>query len=183
MTHSPAKIAAGVAGFALLYIAMYFLSDLFIDNQSVFGLASLVFLPAFVRLLGFMILRLWIMPALFIATGLLVASGAYDVAPGYETELIIGAFTAVGGPLGAYLTSRLIGLEITLNNLTPMRLLWMSVGCSLGNAVFYRLSLELSGIHLYSTPIGTTIFIGDVVGTWVIIYILKGALTSLGRRL
>lgn len=183
MTHSPAKIATGVAAFALLYTGMYFLSGLFVGNQSIFGLASLVFLPAFVRLLGFMILRFWIIPALFIATGLLIASGAYDVAPGDSTELIIGAFTAVGGPLGAYATSRLIGLEITLSNLTPMRLLWMSVGCSLGNALFYRLSLEASGIHLYSTPITVTVFFGDVVGTWVIIYIIKTTLTALGRGL
>lgn len=183
MTHSPTKIAASVAGFALLYITMFFLSDQFVDNQATFGLVSLVFLPAFVRLLGFMILRLWIVPALFIATLLLIADGAYDIAPGHTAELIIGAFTAVGGPLGAYATSRLIGLEITLQNLTPRRLLWMSVGCSIGNAVFYRLSLELSGIHIYSTPVTTAVFVGDVVGTWVIIYIIKVALTVAGRRL
>jgi len=183
MSHSRLKIAAGVVAFALLYTGLYFLSGLFVDNQGVFGLASLVFLPAFIRLLGFMILRFWIIPALLIATGILIASGAYDIAPGHTAELIIGAFTAVGGPLGAYLTSRLIGLQITLANLTPKRLLWMSVGCSLGNAVFYRISLELVGIHLYSTPIGSTVFVGDVVGTWVIIYIIKTALTGFGRRL
>ena len=183
MPHSPPKIAASVAAFALLYTGMYFLSDLFVDNQATYGLASLVFLPAFVRLLGFMLIGFWIIPALFIATGVLIATDAYDIAPGHDAEIIVGILTAIGAPLGAYFTSRLIGLKVTLANLTPARLLWMSVGCSLGNAVFYRLSLELSGIHLYSTPIGTTIFIGDVVGTWVIIYILKGALTNLGRRL
>jgi len=183
VTQNSKQIAAGAGAFALLYVALYFVSGLIVGNQTLFGLVSLLFLPAFVRLLGFMILGFWIVPGLLAATGVLIATGAYDIAPGHDAEIIIGILTAIGGPLGAHFASRLIGLKVTLENLTSRRLLWMSIGCSLGNAVFYRLGLELAGIRMYSTPVATSVFIGDVVGTWVIIYLIKITLTALGRRL
>lgn len=183
MPDNPTPIAAGVAFFAALYAGLFYLSEALSGNQAVFGLASLIYLPAFVRLLGFMILRFWVIPALFAGSLIVIATSSYDIEPGNYTEITVAAFTAVGGPLGAYLAARLFRLDISLSNLTMQRLLLVSAGCALGNAIAFRLGLELSGVDVSNKPFLATVFFGDVIGTWVIIYLLKIVLTVLGRRL
>jgi len=162
--------------FALLYVVLFHISDALVDNMSVGGMASLLFLPAFLRLLGFLIVGLWIVPALFVAGCWLVLTGAYDVGPGYRVDLLITAFTAIGGPLGVAVAARLSRLQPDLANLTPLRLLALSFACSAGNALFHHASLRLSGVVEGPSLATLAIFAGDMLGTWVIIYAIKTGL-------
>jgi hypothetical protein len=45
---------------SVLYIALYYLSDWLVGNEAVGGVASIFFLPAFVRLLGFLLVGYWV---------------------------------------------------------------------------------------------------------------------------
>lgn len=171
------NIFAQCAGFWLLYIALYHLSDVFASVQGVEGLVSFFYLPAFIRLLGFLIVGYWIIPTLFAASVFLSITGAYDLGPGLAPELIIAAFTAVGGPFGVFLASRLANLKPSLSNLTPLRLLCLSVGCAMGNAVFHYFAWVVIGDCTFSPVRYFAIFFGDFVGTWAIIYLIKTGLT------
>lgn len=168
---------------ALLYVALYHLADVMAGSQSVGGVASLFFLPAFVRLLGFLIVGLWIIPALFLAGLYLVFTGAYDLGPGNAAEIGMTAFTAVGGPLGVYIASQIGRLDPSLSNLTPLRLLGLSFGCCAGNAIFHHWALLTAGIKSSPAVTDLAVFVGDMIGTWTIIYLIKTGLTIYSKAM
>lgn len=178
---STLNILAQCAGLWLVYIALYHLSDAFASVQGVEGVASLFFLPAFIRLLGFLIVGYWIIPTLFFSSVYLSVTGAYDLGPGLIPELIVGAFTSVGGPFGVFLASRLENLQPSLSNLTPLRLLGLSVGCAAGNAIFHYFAWVAIGDPTFSLVRYFSFFFGDFVGTWAIIYLIKTGLTVYSR--
>lgn len=154
--------------FTFLYVALYYLSDWMAGNQALGGIAGLIFLPAFIRLLGFLVIDYWIIPALFVA-GLFCV----DLGLGLSGKVVVSAFLSVGGPFGVFVVSRLCKLKPSLSNLTPLRLLWLSAGCSLGNTFFYHFGLEAAGVREHS-PMGYLyVFAGDMIGGWVFIYFLK----------
>jgi len=169
--------------FSLLYVLLFYASAALVGNQRIGGIASLVFLPAFIRLLGFLVIGYWIVPSLFLAGVYLSVTGAYDIAPGLDAELMITAATALGGPLGVALVSRLTRLEPSLSNLTPLRLLALSFGCSLGNALFHHAAMIWLGLSSGVTAGTISIFIGDMIGSWVIIYGVKAGMDFYSRSL
>lgn len=147
----------------------------------------LFFPPAFLRLAAFLVLGFWSIPALFLA-------GLFVVDFGLNTFgiIIVSACCAVGGPFGVDVASKLVSLKSDLSNLTPLRLLALSLGCALGNAALLKMGLLAADYQpslLYASiadpegPHYTSIVIGDTVGTWVMIYLIKSALTIYGRSL
>lgn len=180
MTELPRKTAL-CGTFAVLYVGLYYVSGLISAPQGFEGVASALFLPAFVRLLGFLLIGYWIIPALYIGGVFLSLTGAYDLGPGIEREVVVTAFTAVGGPFGVFIASRLAGLKASLANLTPLRLLGLAIGCAAGNALFHRLGMEVINLAPSEYKQDVVIFFGDFVGTWVIIYLIKTILTLQGR--
>jgi hypothetical protein len=153
---------------SVLYIALYYLSDWLVGNEALGGVASIFFLPAFVRLLGFLLVGYWVIPALFVA-GLFCV----DLGLGMESKVAVSAAIAIGGPLGVAIVSRLSGLKPSLSNLTPLRLLLLSAGCSLGNSIAYHFTLEVLGVAEHSSLGHLYVFLGDMIGTWLVIYCIK----------
>lgn len=166
------------AALCLVYVGLYSLTEAALGNEVVGGVASLFFPAAFVRLFGFLVVGFWIVPALFLAELVCV-----DLGLPLESRLVVGAFLAVGGPLGTCITARLCRLNLNLANLTPQRLLVLSVGCSLGNTIFYHLGLEAVDFPAHGVATHLATFVGDTVGTWAIIYLIKTGLTLYGRSI
>jgi len=83
------------------------ISALLSDSLQPFELASLLDLPAFIRLLGVMLIGIWIVLVLFLAGLTLIAFGWYDIVTGQHiSEIWIALLTSIGGPLGAYIACR-----------------------------------------------------------------------------
>lgn len=182
--HKPQFRTFATAGmFAVLYVILFHVSDLILGNVHFGGFASLLFLPAFIRLLGYLMVGPWIIPGLFLASCWLVFTGAYDIAPGNDVEHLVSAATAIGGPLGVAVAARVARLETNLANLTPLRLLALSFACSAGNALFYYASLRLTSLGAGPASSIFAIFAGDMLGTWMIIYLIKLAVDFLPSRL
>lgn len=159
-----------------LYVSLYYLTGKLVSNEVPLAVASFLFLPAFARLLGVLVIGLWSIPALFIA-GLVCV----DLGLGWGGKIVVSAFIATGAPLGIKIASALQGLEPTLSNLTTNRLLGLSLASSLGNMIFYNLSMALVGVGNFNLAINSTTFIGDALGTWAVISIIKIGLTAYGR--
>lgn len=132
------------------------------------GIAVLLFLPAFVRLLGFLLIGLWSIPALFLAALICV-----DLSLSVTSQIIVSLFLAVGAPLGLLVSSRLIGVTPTLNNLNSTRLLVLSVAAALGSGTAYHTGLTIVGAETHSAGSFFTAAFGDAAGTWVVIYAIK----------
>lgn len=167
-----------IVGFAALYVALYQLSELITENESFSGVATIFFLPAFVRLLAFLMIGFWSIPALFIA-----AMFCVDFGLDFTDRAILSAFLALGAPIGIATTSFLIGLEPSLESLTPRQLLWLSIGSALGSSGSYNLGLVVVGIENYHLSTQWVTFVGDITGTWAVIYLIKIVLTIYGRSL
>ena len=182
--HKPQYRTIATAGmFGVLYVILFHISDLLVDIVHFGGFASLLFLPAFIRLLGYLMVGPWIIPPLFLAVCWLAFTGAYDIAPGNKVEVLISVFIAIGGPLGVAVASRLAKLQTNLANLTPLRLLALSFACSAGNALFYYTSLRLTSLGAEPASSIFAVFAGDMLGTWMIIYLIKLAVDFLPSRL
>ncbi len=150
-----------------LYVGLFNLSG---GEQAnlLLGTASPVFLPAFVRLFGVLVAGIWAIPALFIA-----ALFCVDFGLGASERALVSLLLATGAPLAIMVTSRLLHLNPTLENLTPARLLALSIASGIGNSLFYNFALFLVGIPVDPITGHVATFVGDVIGTWVIIYAIK----------
>lgn len=160
----------------VLYVSLYYLTGKLVSTAVPVALASFLFLPAFARLLGVLVIGLWSIPALFIA-GLVCV----DLGLGWGGKIVVSAFIATGAPLGIRIASALQRLEPTLSNLTPARLLSLSLAGALGNMIFYNLGMALVGVGDFNLAIDGTTFVGDALGTWAVISVIKLGLTGYGR--
>lgn len=161
----------------ILYVSLYYLTGQLVTDRTPVAIASLLFLPAFARLLGFLVIGYWSVPALFIA-GLFCV----DLGLGLIDRIIVSAFIATGAPIGIDIASRLLHLRPTLTNLTPARLVWLSLASSFGNMVFYNVGIVLVGRGAFEPNVLATTFFGDALGTWTVIYVVKLSLTAWGNR-
>lgn len=165
--------------FSLLYAGTYRLFQGMGVYHELISFNPWLFYPAaFLRLAGFLVVGYWIIPALFIAGFCCI-----DFGMNLTGIAIVSAFCAVGGPFAVDMTARLISLKPSLSNLTPSRLLILSLACAVGNAVFMKMGLSAVNYKLSSMPDYLSIVIGDTLGTWVMIYLIKTALTVWGRSL
>ena len=92
---------------SLVYVGLWFVVEAGSTFWEVDGLADLAFFPAFVRVLGFLLIGLWIIPSLFLAFVILTLSGAM-IYQGLELpqQLVLGVLIASGGPLALALIRR-----------------------------------------------------------------------------
>jgi len=165
--------------FSLLYAGTYRLfQGMGIYHELISFNPWLFYPPAFLRLAAFLIIGYWSIPALFIAGFCCI-----DFGMNLTGIAIVSAFCAVGGPFAVDMTSRAISLKPSLSNLTPSRLLILSLACAVGNAVFMKLGLSLANYGKSHIPHYFSIIVGDTLGTWVMIYIMKTGLTVWGRSL
>jgi hypothetical protein len=134
--------------------------------------------PAFLRLMAFLLLGYAAIPALFLAQ-----LWSVDFGLNQSEIIIVSAFLAVGGPLAVDMASKATSLKSSLSNLTPSRLLVLSLACAVGNAIFMRIGLSIVDFEKSKTPDYLSIVIGDTAGTWVMMYIIKIGLTVWGRSL
>jgi hypothetical protein len=81
------------------------------------------------------------------------------------------------------MAARVTALKASLSNLTPSRLLILSLACAIGNAAFMKMGLSIVNYETSKMPDYLSIVIGDTIGTWVMIYLIKGALTLYGKSL
>lgn len=132
--------------------------------------------PAFVRLAAFLILGFWSVPFIFFAQLILNPFGFE-----WLKHAFLALTTAGGAPLGAALAARALGLTQNLSNLNGVRLLLISLFAALFNALAIRLTLSLKGVPEEVLPDMLSIMIGDTIGAWTIIYLIKITLTWRGR--
>lgn len=167
-------------GFAVClgYILLYELNELLMGSTAFGGIASLIFLPAFVRLLGFLFLGLRTVMPLFVA-----AMFCVDLDLSLGNQILVASALAIGSPVALLAANQIAGLRPDLDNLTAGRLLSLSAASSIGSATAYHIALMVIGSEGVSTVTVIVAVLGDAIGTWAIIYALKLLLTLTGRLL
>lgn len=161
---------------AALYIALYQLNVLIMGTEAFSGVASVLFLPAFVRLLGFLLVGLWVVPTLFVA-----AWWCVDLGLDPTSQIIVAFSLSIGSPIALWVARRLVDIQPKLENLNGIHLLVLSIAAALGNGTAYHLGLSVVGAEPQSINSFMVTALGDAVGTWAIIYSLKTLLIFIGR--
>jgi len=158
------------------YVLLYRLNDILVGNTAFGGVASILFLPAFMRLLGFLIIGPLTFLPLFFAALICV-----DLGLGAVEQIIVALALASGSQIALVFANRTSGLQPSLVNLTAGRLLLLSFASAVGSSAAYNGALILVGYanaSVYTTAIA---LVGDALGTWAAIYALKTLLTIVGR--
>lgn len=165
---------------AALYFSLYHLNDWLFQALKVHAGASWIFLPAGVRLLCTLLF------AGEGAVGLLLASLLIVTLPlGEPMDMMTGLVAAcisAGAPYLVYRLAQRAGLPASLHTLTPARLSALALAYAFANAGLHSLWFALSG-HFTDLLRGfAAMFVGDLLGTLIVVYAVKVLLTALRWR-
>lgn len=179
MNHPWGRWLAMILAVHLLFIGALAANDwLFRKFEHSSGI-NYIFLPAGARLLS---------PLLFGhvgAVGLLIVSwlvGFFHFFPDDPMRAFMGGIISTAAPYGVYLAARhLYGLQASLVNLTPRRLLVLAFACAVASPTLHHLYFAMQGQENL-LPGYTAMVIGDLSGTLIVLYTMKGLLSLLPRR-
>jgi len=119
------------------------------------------------------------------AVGLLLVSWAVSFViffPGQFERPFIGGIIAAAAPYLVYRLSRILyGLQASLANLTPLRLMVLVVAYSVASPLLHHLYFAFNGQDALLQGF-VAMFIGDFLGTLIVIYGIKGLLSLAPRR-
>lgn len=140
-----------------------------------------VYLPAGIRLISMLIF------AEAGAVGLLLASWGVSFLiffPGNFERAFMGGIVATAAPYLVYKLARhSYGLDASLSNLTPRRLLACVVAYSFSSPVLHHIYFLIESHGDLSVLSGLLpMIVGDLIGTLVVVYALKFAVDRFGPR-
>lgn len=176
------RIVAGTF-MCLAYVGLWLPVDLGADLSDLGEIVSVPFLPAAVRVIGFLLIGLWIIPFLLIAFGILAFSGAMAY-PGVTTTglVVLGLVVASGGPVAMALVTRLASLRRDVIDLGWRDLTLLCAVCAAGNALSYNAGLVIVGVSTPSASLAPTIFLGDFMGGFIVLGLAALLLRGLVAR-
>lgn len=169
--------AAMVIGTVLVFLTANGVNEWLFSRLEFASGMNWVFLPAGVRLLSTLVF------GGAGALGLLISGFLLNFFHFHFTDplrSIAGAFAGSAGPYLVYLfAARRYGLEASLANLTPRRLLLLILLCSAASPAFHNLWFALHGGSENILRSYVVMFTGDLTGTLIVIYTIKAALALL----
>lgn len=160
----------------VFYIFLYDLNENIFGNSGVTAIAAMVFLPAFVRLLGFLLIGFWATPFLFIG-----ATVSLDFGLEPKDQIILAALLEVGAPAALIILEKTGLNQPTFKYLTGSQLLVLSLAAALGSAITHHIGMSLAGLKMHSMQSLLIAFFGNIAGTWTVIYTIKVVLTTIAK--
>jgi len=119
------------------------------------------------------------------AVGLLIAGWFacyWYYFPGDAVRATTGTSAGAIGPYLVYvIAQRRYGLQASLSNLTPRRLLVCALGCAVASPLLHHIWFAING-DSNLLPGFLVMFIGDLVGALIVLYVAKGVLALLPQR-
>jgi len=172
-------MAASAIAVALLWVLLFRLNRWAFSSIDVMIFISWIFLPAAIRMLAVMACD-WV-GALGLFGGALFTS---QIDPAADlTDGILLAFLSATGPLVAFwFCTRLLSLPSNLTGLTAKQLLVFATMGAVFNSVPHNIYFYLSG--RMTSPIEGLVpmFLGDLLGTVVMLYVVSFALRLIFKR-
>jgi hypothetical protein len=169
-----------VFGTVIVYILTLGLDELLFVHGPSPTFADWIYLPTGIRLLSTLLL------GVDGAIGLLIASLIVDFFhyfPHDPVRAIVGAIFSAVGPYIVYrLALERYGLKASLTNLTPNRLVVLAFAVALANSTLHHVWYALTGNTQNWLRSYVTMFVGDLLGALILLYIVKGLLAFLPRQ-
>lgn len=165
-----------VTGTMFLHGFIMFANEVFFRKAEFLQGIGWIYIPAGTRLLCTLLFGRAGLVGLLIA-GWIACYWYYF--PGDALRATSGTMAGAIGPYIVYLLAQeRFGLQASLINLTPRRLLLCALGCAIASPLLHHVWFALQGeSHLLSSFL--VMFIGDLAGTLIVVYIAKGILALL----
>lgn len=159
-----------------LYFSFYHLNGYVFHALEVHAGASWVFLPAGLRLLCTLLFGAEGAIGLWLASLAIVhfSFGHFDI-----ITALVSTLLSAGAPYLVYRLALRAGLPDTLAELTPLKLAQLGIAYAFANAALHASWYALRGVHPDLLGGFTTMFIGDLAGTLIVLYAIKMLLAVL----
>ncbi len=169
--------ALTIAASALLYFGFFHLNSWLFSALEVHRGANWIFLPAGLRLLNTLLL------GGEGAIGLLLASFAISFGVVHDDPITaaVSPFISAGAPYLIYRFVLAKGLPSTLEQLTPALLSVLIVMYATASSFLHSVWYAMRGVSKSFWSGFPAMFIGDLIGTMIIIYLIKLAVTVWDR--
>jgi len=163
---------------AALYFVGFYANDVLFSNLEHHRGAHWIFLPAGLRLLG--ILLLGSIGAIGIFLGSLLAT----LILGQSTPLgmVVESLISAGAPLLTYYVALRYGLSVNLKNLNAKSLFVLATVFSAASALMHSIWYATQGVAESFATSFLAMFIGNLLGTSIVLYIIRAGLVFAGNR-
>ncbi|UOD49682.1 hypothetical protein [Orrella daihaiensis] len=168
---TPPSVFAQLAVIAGCWVFLYILNDWLFDNVAVSQYASWVFLPAALRMLAVLLCGWTGVLGLFIGSFITALYTHNFTDPGMV--IVLAGLSALA-PMVAYVAcARLFGLRTDLQGLSAVQLVILSVAAALVGSILHNLHFSAIGISHAFGHTFVTMFVGDLIGTFAMLYAAK----------
>jgi len=160
-----------------LWVSLYTLNDWMFDHWSFSAHVSWIFLPAALRMIAVLLLG-WVGAAAIFFGSLMTCFFVAELT-NVSHMLIISGLSALAPTLALLLCAHFFGVNADLAGLSARKLLLLSVLAASFTAGLHNIHFSAVG---YVDAIGDSIlamFVGDLVGTLVVLYAAKWLVTLL----
>lgn len=163
---------------ATLYFVGFYANDVLFSNLEHHRGANWIFLPAGLRLLGVLLLGSRGAIGIFLGSLLVVWNKVEPTAIGLIVEPMISA----GAPLLTYYLVLRYGLSVELKNLSAKRLLLLATFFAVTSALIHSVWFVTQGVAESFASSFIAMFIGDLLGTTLVLYAIRAGLIFAGNR-
>jgi hypothetical protein len=153
------------------WILLYLANDWLFDRFAVSNYASWIFLPAALRMLAVMLAGWKGVLGLFIGSFI---TGIYSLGTADPGAVLVMAGVSALAPMVAYLLCvYLLGLRSDLKGLSATQLICVSIASALLTAGLHNVHFAATGTIASVANNFVTMFVGDLIGTFVVLYAAK----------
>ena len=169
--------ALSIAASALLYTGFFYINAWLFSALEVHPGANWIFLPAGLRLLNTLLLGGEGAIGLLLASSFLAMRGTQ---PDPITAAVV-PFISAGAPYLIYRFALFRGLPSTLEKLTPASLSVLIVLYAAASSFLHAIWYTMRGVSQGFLSSFSAMFVGDLIGTMIVIYSIKLLLTLRDR--
>ena len=163
---------------AWLYVAGFIANEALFSELEHHRGAHWVFMPAGLRMLSVLLLRAKGAIGIFLGSLIVVWHLGESELAGYIAEPLISA----SAPLITYYLALRFGLSIDLKNLSAKILILLSFGFATTNALLQSIWYAAQGVADSFIESFVVMFVGDVLGTLIVIYAIRACLIFADAR-
>jgi hypothetical protein len=180
MLRSGAIERAGVPAVALLWVGLYHLNGWLFAGLEDGAVANWIFLPAALRLIAVLVLGWRGMLGLYL--GAMATNATFFASAWSDESLGAAAVSALAPGAAVALTRGRLDLRPDLSGLSPYDLILLANVSAICSALLHSAYLQWLGYGLDATGSPVAMYVGNVVGTVLALYLARGVMALCSAR-
>lgn len=169
-----------VAGTCIAYITLFYFNNYFFSSLEFSMGVNWIYLPSGFRLMFVLIFAEWGAIGLVLAS--ICINNFYYFNGDIFSIVAVGLVSGLSPLIARYLSRDRLGVDLELKNLTASKLIVVSVVFALLSALMHQVLFVWQGYTENFISSTFVMFVGDLIGTIVILYAIKYLISSVGLK-